>query len=186
MNVPSPLFPDLTETDPFPHTRFSRWVDGMLVSLGHLTAWIWLVLLIVIVANVTLRYLFAEGRIELEELQWHLYTLGFLTAISYAYSVDAHIRVDVLRERWSLVTRAWIELYGILLLLLPFVFLVLWASIPFVIYSFETGEISEAPGGLPYRFLIKLALPLGFVLLLLAVLARLSRVVAYLFLRDHG
>ena len=182
MTVPLPK--NTSETDPYPHTRFSRWVDAVLVSLGRATAWIWLLLLVVIVVNVTLRYLFAEGRIELEELQWHLYTLGFITAISYAYSVDAHIRVDVLRERWSLTTRAWIEFYGIVLLLLPFVILVLWASVPFVIYSYETGEISEAPGGLPYRFLIKLSLPIGFALLFLSAIARLSRVMTYLFFRD--
>ncbi len=181
MTVPLPK--NTSETDPYPHTRFSRWVDTVLVSLGHITAWIWLLLLVVIVVNVTLRYLFSEGRIELEELQWHLYTFGFLTAISYAYSVDAHIRVDVLRERWSLTTRAWIELYGIVLLLLPFVILVLWASVPFVVYSYETGEISEAPGGLPYRFLIKLILPVGFTLLFLGAIARLSRVMTYLFFR---
>ena len=180
-----PLSSKSIETDPYPHTRFSRWVDGFLISLGQLTAWIWLLLLGVIVVNVTLRYFFAEGHIELEELQWHLYTLGFLSAISYAYSADAHIRVDVLREHWSLTSRAWVELYGILLLLLPFVVLVFWASVPFVIYSYETGEISEAPGGLPYRFIIKLVLPLGFALLFLAVLARLSRIVKYLFLGAH-
>ena len=86
-----PLSSKPIETDPYPHTRFSRWVDGLIISLGQLTAWIWLLLLGVIVVNVTLRYFFAEGHIELEELQWHLYTLGFLTAISYAYLSLIHI-----------------------------------------------------------------------------------------------
>ena len=54
-----------------------------------------------ICTNVTLRYAFGEGRIELEEWQWHIYSVGFLLGMSYAFQADAHIRVDVLSERLS-------------------------------------------------------------------------------------
>ena len=67
------------------------------------------------------------------------------------------------------------------LALLPFIALVLWFSLPFVQQSWILGEVSQAPGGLPYRWLIKAMLPAGFLLLLLAALSRLSRVWAYLF-----
>ncbi len=164
-----------------PETRFSRAIDRVLVRIGELTAWLWLVLLVVIVANVLLRYALGEGRIELEELQWHLYSVGFLAALSYAYAYDDHIRVDVLHERLSLEMQAWIELYGIVLLLLPFIALVLIYSVPFVLASWQAGEVSQAPGGLPLRWAIKAVLPAGFTLLLAAVLARLTRVSALLF-----
>ena len=164
-----------------PQTRFASVIDQLVRRLGDLLAVTWWLLLLVIVLNVVSRYLFAQGRIELEELQWHLYAVGFLLGLSVAYVDDAHIRVDVLRERWHLVTRAWIELYGILLLLLPFVALVIYASLPFISYSFATGEVSEAPGGLPLRWLIKSALLAGFILLLLTALARLTRVTCFLF-----
>lgn len=164
-----------------PHTPFSRWVDLRLNQVGELTSWLWLILLATIVVNVVMRYLFGEGRIEFEELQWHIYALGFLLGLSYANVHDAHVRVDVVRARLSETTKAWIELYGILLLLLPFVLLVLIYSVPFIQYSFETSEVSEAPGGLPYRWLIKSALPIGFFLLLLSALSRLSRVTKFLF-----
>jgi len=131
--------------------------------------------------NVIARYWFAQGFIELEELQWHLYSAGFLIGLTYAFVVDAHVRVDVLRQRWSVATQAWIELYGIVVLLLPFLVLVIYASVPLVQYSFSTAEISEAPGGLPFRWLIKGMLPVSFVLLGLAALARLARVCSFLF-----
>jgi len=102
--------------------------------------------------------------------------------LSYAYSSDNHVRVDVFHERLSPRRQAWIELYGILLLLLPFLALILIFSVPFVIDSFRFAEISQAPGGLPYRWAIKAALPIGFILLLLTTLGRLSRVWAFLFL----
>ena len=164
-----------------PHTRFSRIVDVLIQRLGHAVSWIWLVLLGVIVTNVIMRYLFAEGRIEFEEIQWHLYAVGFLLGMSYAYNSDSHIRVDVIREHLAPQTIAWIELYGIVILLLPFIVLVCVSSIPFISYSFSTSEVSEAPGGLPYRWVIKSFLLIGFLLLTLCVLARLSRVCAYLF-----
>ena len=135
----------------------------------------------IIVANVVLRYAFSVGHIELEEIQWHIYSFGFLLGLSYAYQADSHIRVDVLHERWSPRTQAWIEFYGTLLFLIPFIVMILIFGFPFVSTSFELGEISQSPGGLPYRWLVKAALPAGFLLLLLAVVSRLSRVCAALF-----
>ena len=164
-----------------PHTAFSKRIDALLDVVGRTTSWIWLLLLAVIVINVTARHLFSSGRVEFEELQWHLYSIGFLLGMSYAYQADSHIRVDVLHERFSPRLQAWIELYGILLFMLPFVVLVIYYAIPFVASSWELSEISQSPGGLPYRWFIKGALPFGFVLLLLAVLSRLSRVWTALF-----
>ncbi|MCB1692477.1 MAG: TRAP transporter small permease subunit [Pseudomonadales bacterium] len=164
-----------------PHTPFSRFIERWILRIGEAVSWVWLLLLGIIVLNVVMRYVFSEGRIEFEEIQWHLYSVGFLVGLSYAYSRDAHVRVDVLRERFSDQTRAWIELYGIVLLLLPFIALVIYAAVPFVLSSWASGEVSEAPGGLGYRYLIKATLVLGFLLLLCSTLARLSRVVSYLF-----
>jgi len=149
--------------------------------VGRSISWIWLLLLLTIVFNVVLRYVFGEGRIELEEIQWHLYSTGFLLGIGYTFQIDGHIRVDVVHERLSPRTQAWLELYGILLCVLPFVALVLIYSVPFVATSFELGEVSVSPGGLPYRWVIKSMLTIGFALLLLAALSRLTQVWAYLF-----
>ena len=169
-----------------PHTRASKRIDTWLVNLGRWISVIWVVLLAVIVVNVLLRYVFSEGRIELEELQWHLYAIGFLLGLGVAYQADAHIRVDVLHERMQPATQAWIELYGILLFLLPFIALVLIYSVPFVISSYNLSEVSPSPGGLPLRWLIKACLPLGFLILLLAVVSRLIRVWHFLFLDGDG
>jgi len=164
-----------------PQTRISSRIEKVSNLFGETVSWLWIVLLVVVVLNVIMRYLFGEGRIEFEEIQWHLYSIGFLMGLSYGVSTDSHIRVDVLSEKMSLRMRAWIELYGILLLLLPFIILVTTYSVPFVEYSFDTAERSESPAGLPYRWLIKSMLLLGFIFLGLAVFARLTRVSCYLF-----
>ena len=163
-----------------PETTFSRAIDPWLIRIGNWTSVLWLILLIIIVSNVLLRYAFDIGRIEFEEIQWHIYSMGFLLGMSSAYQADAHIRVDVLHERFSPALQAWFELYGIILFLIPFILVVLIFSVPFVIASCELSEVSQAPGGLPLRWLIKGVLPLGFYLLLLAACSRLTRVWAFL------
>lgn len=164
-----------------PQTRSSRIIDPLLVQIGNGISWLWLLLMLIICSNVTLRYLFSEGRVELEEWQWHLYSLGFLLGLSYALQADTHIRIDVLSERLSRRSRAWLELYGLLLGLLPFTLLILFYSVPFVTQSFALNETSQSPGGLSHRWMIKAALPLGFLLLLLAAWSRLTRVWCLLF-----
>ena len=163
-----------------PETKLSRAIDGMLTAVGKTAAWLWVVLLSVIVVNVALRYVFGEGRIEFEEIQWHLNALAFLIAIAYAYRVDVHIRIDLIAVRLQPRTQVWIELYGTLLLLMPFIAMALIFSIPFVAHSWSVSETSPSPGGLPFRWFLKGVLPAAFFLLLLAVIARLSRLGAYL------
>jgi TRAP-type mannitol/chloroaromatic compound transport system permease small subunit len=164
-----------------PHTWLSLHLDRLIRTIGDGVSWVWLLLLFTIVLNVVLRYAFSQGRIELEEIQWHLYALGFLTALSCGVESDDHIRVDFIRMRLSLRTQAWVELYGSLLLLLPFIILILHYSVAFIGYSYASAEVSSAPGGLPYRWLVKSLLFGGFFLLGLSVISRMSRLSAYLF-----
>ena len=160
------------------HANSQRWatsVETRLDALTSLVSWIWLALTALIVLTVVLRYVFGAGRVELEELEWHLYAVGFLMGIVACASHDRHVRVDVFRERMSTRTRAWVDLYGILLLQIPFLALVLWSALPFVVDSFAVGERSAAAGGLPYRWILKAFLPFSMLLLMMATSARLLR-----------
>lgn len=140
-------------------TRIVRILD----RVGAVVSWIWLLLIGVIVLAVVLRFVFGIGRIELEELQWHLYAIGFLAGIVGCAVHDRHVRVDVLRERMSPRLRDWIDLYGLLIFQIPFVALVLFSALPLVEESYLTSEKSASAGGLPYRFLLKAVLPIAFV-----------------------
>ena len=151
-------------------------IERGLDRVADFVSWIWIVLVLLIVLTVIMRFVFGSGRIELEELQWHLYAVGFLTGIVGCTGQDRHIRVDVFRERMPERTRSWIDLYGILLLQIPFVLLVIWSAIPFVADSFASAERSSSAGGLPFRWLLKGFLPTSMLLLFLATSARLVRV----------
>ena len=171
----------LPRQEQLPVTRQSAAISRVFKALARVLSWVWLVLVGVVVVNVTMRYLFGEGRVEFEEIQWHLYAIGFLLGLAACMDSDNHIRVDVFHDRLSLRSQAWIELYGLLLLFFPFVLMVLMFSVPFVQYSFAISEISDAPGGLPFRWAIKSVLPISMVLLLIAGISRLFRVSSYLF-----
>lgn len=171
----------LPHSDRLPHTAFSIVLRRAFRVLARTLSWVWLLLIAVVVLNVTMRYLFGEGRIEFEEIQWHLYAIGFLIGMATCMDSDNHVRVDVFHDRMAIATKCWIELYGLVLLFLPFVTSVFLFSLPFVAYSFESGEVSDAPGGLSFRWMIKSVLPLSMLLLLFAGLSRLTRVSAFLF-----
>ncbi|MEO4002173.1 TRAP transporter small permease subunit [Mesorhizobium sp. CAU 1732] len=165
---------------PLPETWISRTIDGSVRALGGLFSAVWVLLTLNIVVSVFLRYGMNSGSMFLEELQWHFFATGIALSIPYALSHDRHIRVDILSAKFRPRTTSWIEFYGILFLLLPYCVFVLWFSYAFVRNSFVMSEISLAPGGIPYRWIIKMFLPLSFLLLALAGIARLSRCVAHL------
>lgn len=164
-----------------PHTPISRVLDGLIHGFGRLSAWLWPILMMIIIVNVVSRYVFAQGFIELEELQWHIYSAGFLFALSYALLWDSHVRVDLIRERISYRAQAWVELLGLLFILAPFISLLLYFAVPYVIDAWTMNEASSAPGGLSQRWIVKSTLPIGLGLLLIAAFSRLTRLLAFLF-----
>lgn len=166
-----------------PETTLSKYIDPWLKKIGSAISIIWVILMTIIVLNVFARYVLSEGRIEFEEIQWHLYSAGFMLAIGFCVVTDSHIRVDVLHEKFKPETQVIIDLYGYLLFVLPFVVLILIYGVPFVVYSFETSEVSASPGGLPFRWIIKSMILIGFGLLGLATISRVSRLIAFLFAR---
>jgi TRAP-type mannitol/chloroaromatic compound transport system permease small subunit len=164
-----------------PVTAFSRHADRLIGWFGEAASLLWTVLMLVIVFQVVLRYAFGLGSIMLEETQWHLYAVGFLLGLSFTEVRERNVRIDVLAENFSHKARLWIELFGITVFLLSFTLLVIWFAVPFVVASWQLNEVSAAPGGLPYRWVLKSFLVTAFALLALAGMSRLTRVWMALF-----
>ena len=177
----SPSLPDAPAPDALPYNRISRPLDRLLVAIGRASAWLWLAVLLVVLANVFSRFALSRGSIALEELSWHLFGAALMLALAYAVVRDDHVRVDVLRERFSLRSQAWIELLAIALLALPVIVLMIDALIPYAYKAYLYNERSQAPSGLPYRFIFKSVLPIGLVLVALALLSRALRCSTLLF-----
>ncbi len=143
---------------------------------GRLVAWLVLLLVLLISYDVAMRYLFQGGSVALQELEWHLFALIFLLGAAYTLKHDGHVRVDVFyQNRMGVRGRAWVDLLGSIFFLLPFCLLVILSSWPFVQDAWQFHEASPDPGGLPARWLLKAAIPLGFLLLLLQGMAQAIR-----------
>ena len=160
------------------HLPFTKKIDNFVTNVGEIFNWFWVILVAVILINVILRYVFRNGMIELEELQWHLYSIGWLIGLSSTFIVDSHVRVDVLSEKLDYRKKLWFELFGILLLFLPFVILVLYYAVPFFELSWSTSERSTSANGLPARWVVKGFLVISFFLLLISGISRITRVIA--------
>lgn len=173
--------PDPVPPPHLPTTRAALAVDRLLDRIGSWVSWLWLAVMLVILLSVVMRYVFGQGSIMLEEITWHIYGAAWLVGLSYALVHDDHVRVDVFHELFSPRTKAWVEFFGILLLLLPFLLIFLWDAIPYFWQAYELNESSQAPDGLPARWVLKFFLPLSLVLLTAGAVARLLKCSAQLF-----
>lgn len=150
--------------------RMSRWIDALNQRIGRAVAWLSLLMVLVGAWNAVARYggRFIGAQLSsnaYNELQWYLFSLLFLVAGAATLRDDAHVRVDVLYGRLGPRARAWIDLLGSVLFLLPFCAFALYVTWPAVRDSFAVREVSPDPGGLP-RYPIKAAILVCFVLLI--------------------
>jgi TRAP-type mannitol/chloroaromatic compound transport system permease small subunit len=148
-------------------------IHGLSEIIGRITAWLIVGMVGLTLYDVTMRYLFRNGSVALQELEWHLFALVILFGASYTLKHDAHVRVDLIysSQRLSDRHRAFIDIFGNLFFLLPFAAMIIWTSIPFAYEAFIHAEISPDPGGLTHRWILRAAIPVGFILLALQGLA---------------
>jgi TRAP-type mannitol/chloroaromatic compound transport system permease small subunit len=159
-------------------------IDRVNDTIGRWVRWLVFAMVIIGSANAVFRYLGRFLGFDLSsnaylETQWYLFSLVFLLAASYTLRHDQHVRVDVLYGRLSQKGKAWINLAGGILFLIPFCILVIWVSSPWVMNSWDVLEMSPDPGGLP-RYPLKAAIPLTFVLLLLQGISETIKAAAVL------
>lgn len=150
-------------------------IDRLNEGVGRAVSWLNTALVLLIGYDVLTRYVFNHSAVAVVEAEWHLFALVFLLGAGYALRHDRHVRVDVFYGRLSPRGRAWVNLMGVLLLLLPFCWVATRAGWKFTANSFRLLESSPDPGGLPFRYLIKAAIPVGFALLLLQGVAEAGR-----------
>jgi TRAP-type mannitol/chloroaromatic compound transport system permease small subunit len=118
---------------------------------------------------------------KLQELEWHFHAAIFSLWMGYCYTINAHPRVDSFTENMSYRSRAWMELFGCLILALPYVLLVAYYSLDFVAGSYRLGEQSDSTVGLTHRWIIKGIYAFGLWLVVLGILSVLLRVIVFLF-----
>ncbi len=157
-----------------------KFLDAIVLKVGAAISWLSLVLIAVVSVQVFLRYIFNINLIQLEELQWHLYSTIVMFGLSYAMVNHSHVRVDIARIYFSPNLQRKIEIIGILFLMVPFMFIVIDHGIDFTMESLRVNERSNSPDGLPYRWIIKSVMPISFIFLFIASTSRVIRHLSYL------
>lgn len=136
---------------------------------GRAVSWLSLLLVLVTFVVVVLRYVFDSGSIAMQEVTTYLHASVFLVGMAYTMQQNAHVRVDILYTRFSTQTKAWVDLFGAVFFLLPFMLFISWISWEYIVDSWSVLEGSREAGGLPGVFLLKsLILVMTFLLSLQA------------------
>ena len=139
--------------------------------IGKAVAWLTTCLVLFMCFDVVRRYLFNETAVWITEMEWHIFALIFLLSAGYALKHDKHVRVDLFYANFSPKRKAWINLIGTIVLLIPWCWIIIMTSYNYAHNSYMINESSPDPGGLPARYIIKFAITLGFGLLLLQAFA---------------
>ena len=148
--------------------RFIDWT-------GRTVSWLTLLMVIVTFIIVVLRYVFDIGWIALQESVTYMHAMVFLVGASWTLQQEAHVRVDIFYSRFSPRTKAWVDLGGSLLMLLPVMIFVAWISWTYVLDSWGVFEGSREAGGLPAVFLLKSLILVMAVMLILQALVQIAR-----------
>ncbi|WP_137701910.1 TRAP transporter small permease subunit [Marimonas lutisalis] len=154
-------------------TRICDWA-------ARIAAVVMVLLVFVIIYDVIGRKFFATGSFVLQELEWHLHGVVAVFAFGYAYTRNAHVRIDVLADRMSDRFRLWLEFAVILLLVIPFFGFIAWYGYEFAERAFVRGEGANGGRGLPQRWIIKSAVPVSALITIAGCLAVALRIYARL------
>ena len=139
--------------------------------LGRTVAWFVLAMVMITFFNVVMRYGFNFGLIAIQESVIYFHSFVFMLAIAYTYKHNEHVRVDIFYAKYSDKQKAWTDLIGTLLLLLPFCIYLIFSSWEYAAKSWSLLEGSREAGGLPFLYILKTLIPLMPVLLLLQGIA---------------
>lgn len=159
--------------------KISSLIDSLNQTIGRLVAWLTLIVVVVSATNAVIRKVFSISSNAWLELQWYLFGAIFLLAAGYTFLRNEHVRVDVLAQRFTRKTQVYIEIFGVILFLLPASILVFWLSMPYFYKSFILLEQSSNTGGL-IRWPVKLLIPVGFGLLILSGVSHLIKLIGFL------
>lgn len=163
-----------------------RFATGIVSLAGRSVSWLLLVLVLITFSVVVLRYGMNLGWIWVQELIVYLHSAVFLIAIAWAFQMDEHVRVDIFYRDKSPRHKAWVNLVGTMLLVVPFSIFLFWMGWDYVSASWSVLEGSREAGGLDFVYLLKSLMLLLPVLLLLQTCDTIPRCISIIKNGDSG
>ncbi|MDO8451141.1 MAG: TRAP transporter small permease subunit [Rhodoferax sp.] len=162
-----------------PLLSLSRLIDKISTGVGKLTMWLILVTTLISAGNALMRKIFNISSNSMLEIQWYLFAAVFMLGAGYGLLKNSHVRIDFISSKLSHRTRNWIDVVGILVVLIPFCVIMLRLGWPFFTQALASGEMSQNAGGL-MRWPAYVLIPAGFALLMLQGISELIKRIAFL------
>lgn len=159
---------------------FINKIDKINDWVGRTVSWLTLFLVLLICADVIMRYLFDFTKVWVIELEIYFFAIIFLLGSGYAFQHDKHVRVDVFYAKLSKKKKAFIDLMGGLLFLLPWTCIIIWVGYNYSYFSLMMNESSAQPGGIPALYILKFMIVVGFFFLLLQAISSILKSVLIL------
>jgi len=159
--------------------NLSRMIDRLSEWVGRWVAWLVLAAVLISAANAITRKAFNYSSNAFLEIQWYLFAAVFMLAAGYTLLRQEHVKIDVISARLSKRAQIWIDIIGLCIFLLPFVYMIIKLAMPLVINAIVTGEVSSNAGGL-IRWPVFALLPLGMLLLGIQAISELIKRIAFL------
>jgi TRAP-type mannitol/chloroaromatic compound transport system permease small subunit len=157
----------------------ARAIDAFTERVGRVVYWLVLVVVLISAANATVRKMFNYSSNAYLEIQWYLFSVIFLFGAGYTLLRNEHVRIDIIQGRLSARAQNWIDVFGIVLFLMPMSLIIMWLSWPLFTDSLARHEVSTNAGGLiiwPARLMV----PIGFALLIIQAVSELIKRIAFL------
>jgi TRAP-type mannitol/chloroaromatic compound transport system permease small subunit len=152
-------------------------VEKSLSKISELISIILVLLVFLIVFDLSNRYLFSNGSIALQELEWHLFDTIMLFSLFFTLKHNGHVRVDIIYSTLSNKWKTYIDIGSHILFIIPFSIMIIYFSYGFVELSFIQNEISPNPNGLEYRFIVKSLILFGFSLLIIQSVLNITKLI---------
>lgn len=158
-------------------------IDRVLAAFGRAGAWAGFLLVVVVCYDVVTRYFgvpkpFGLNSTQIQESEYWLHAYLFSLVIGYAYIKQAHVRIDLIRDRVALKSKFLIEILGCLFFCIPYAILTAYLSVGYFMQSYSSGEASKSVIGLSHIWLLKISMPIMFTLLALAGISVLFKAIA--------
>ena len=155
--------------------RLVGWIEILNDRIGRFMGWLMFALVLLVTADVIGRYVFRTGAVVIQESEWWIFSIIFLSCAGYTFLYDEHVRVDIFYSRLSKRNRHVVDLVCAFVFLFPMCILLVGTSYWYIKASWEVREFSPDPGGLPAYYVLKSFIPLGFFLLSLQGVANVYR-----------
>lgn len=162
--------------------RVADRIDAVNRQLALLVRWGLLANALLIAGNAISRKLFDVASSSMYDLQPHFFAAAVLLMAAYTFKRDEHVRIDVFSGFLGPRGMAWLDLTGILVVLLPLCVAAVWVTWPQFVVSFTTGETRASRESLSQfpAWVMKGMLPLGFLTLAAQGAAEAVRCIAFL------